>query len=72
MEKQISKQGHLAKVILKECQRLEVKDPDEVAELIGGASLIILNILGEYLNCPFEEMKAEYIRAMKGAKIAED
>ena len=68
-KKKTNKQGELALTILDKCKELGCQCPNDTAELIGSATLIILNTLGEYLGMTLDEVRDEYIRGLKEAEI---
>lgn len=67
MEK-IDKQNELAKFIVDKCDELGFESPEEMVEVIGGATLTILGNLGEHLGVSFDDMRKEYVRGLSEAK----
>ena len=67
MEK-IEKQNELAKFITEKCDELGFETPEEMVEVIGGATLNILGSLGEHLGVSFDDMRKEYVRGLSEAK----
>lgn len=67
--KKSDKQRDLAMTIMDKCEVLGCKGPNDTAELIGGATLFILSIMGDYLGIPFNEMRNEYVRGLLEAEL---
>ena len=68
-KKKLSKQSELALTIMDKCKELGCQGPNDTAELLGGATLVILSTMGDYLGMPLDEMRKEYIRGLAAAEV---
>jgi len=64
----MNKQSELAKSIMDKCKELGCDTPESIAELIGGATLVILSAIGENIGATLEDVRKEYIRGLAEAK----
>ena len=67
----MSEQSELVYAILDKCQKLKCNDCNEVAEMLGGATLIILKMMGDLIGIPLDEMRETYVKALEHAKQEE-
>ena len=65
---EMNKQAALAKAIMDKCKELGCDTPKSVAELIGGATLVILSAISERIEAPMEDVRKEYIRGLAEAE----
>ena len=68
-KKVMNKQKELADAILSKCKELGCVSPNDCAELIGAATLIILNVTGDYLGVSFDDIRKEYVRGILAAEL---
>lgn len=69
VSKELENQKALAMTIMDKCNEMGCEGPNDTAELIGSATLIILHSIGDFLGCPFDEMREEYVRGLMAAEI---
>ena len=72
MDIDFDKPKALAETILKKCKELGCENPNETTELIGSATLIILHSIGNFLGCPFDEIREEYVRSLMAAELIKE
>lgn len=65
----MNKQEELAKSIIDKCKELGCETDESTVELIGGATLLVLGSMGEYVGASFDDMRKAYIEALSTAKV---
>lgn len=67
MELNVEKTSDLAKNILDLIEKLDCQSLNEIIEYLGGATIMILEKVGDYIDVSYEEMRDLYIEAMQSA-----
>lgn len=67
----MSKQVDLSTVILGKCQELGCEDCNDVAEMLGGATLIILKSISYMIGASLDEVRETYVKALEHAELEE-
>ena len=60
-------QNELAATMIEKCRALEVKEPEETLELIGGATCVILEAIASFWGAPFDEVRDVYTTSLSKA-----
>ena len=68
MNKNAKKQQQLEMVIANKLQEMGLQQPNEIFEVLGGATLLLLKVTGEYIGWDFDAMRNEYVRGLMAAK----
>ncbi len=68
MNKNAKKQHHLETAIANKLQEMDCNTPNEIFEVLGGATLLLLKVTGEYIGMDFDAMRYEYVRGLMAAK----
>ena len=63
------KQQELALAILEKCKEFGCQGPEDSAELIACATLIILNNISNFIGSSFEEVRQAYIKGLSEAEF---
>lgn len=66
MNKNAKKQQQMA--IANKLQEMGLQQPNEIFEVLGGATLLLLKTTGEYIGWDFDAMRNEYVRGLMAAK----
>lgn len=68
MNKTAKKQQQMEMAIANKLQELGVNDTNEIFEVLGGATLLLLKTTGEFIGWDFDAMRNEYVRGLMAAK----
>ena len=68
MNKTAKKQQQMEMAIANKLQELGVNDTNEIFEILGGATLLLLKATGEYIGWDFDAMRNEYVRGLMAAE----
>ena len=68
MNKTAKKQQQMEMAIANKLQELGVNDTNEIFEILGGATLLLLKTTGEFIGWDFDAMRNEYVRGLMAAK----
>ena len=64
----LSKEKELAILIIDKCQESGCDGPNEVAEMLGKATCIILDVMGQWIGASFNDMLTEYVRGLSNVE----
>ena len=59
----------LESTIAEKLHELDVNGPVEFIEVLGSASVLLLNIMADFMGQPLEVVKTEYANSIMTAKI---
>ena len=68
MNKNAKRQQQLEMAIANKLQEMGCYDANEIFEVLGGATLLLLKVTGEYIGWDFDAMRNEYVRGLMAAK----
>jgi hypothetical protein len=66
---QLEKAKVLESTIAEKLQELDVNGPVEFIEVLGSASVLLLNIMADFMGQPIEAVKVQYARSIMTAEI---
>ena len=68
MNKNTKKQQQMEMAIANKLQEMGCNDANEIFEVLGGATLLLLKTTGEYIGWDFDAMRNEYVRGLMAAE----